>query len=69
MAQWVKDPPLSLLWLGVLLRHWFDPWPRNFHVMAVVKKNIRMKIPKTQTYEDCMRALSSPAHCLAHDRY
>ena len=26
MAQWVKDPALSLLWLG------FDPWPRKFHM-------------------------------------
>ena len=25
MAQWVKDPSLSLLWLG------FSPWPGNFH--------------------------------------
>ena len=24
MAQWVKDPVLSLLW------HGFDPWPGNF---------------------------------------
>ena len=24
MAQWVKDPALSLQWLG------FDPWPGNF---------------------------------------
>ena len=26
MAQQVKDPVLSLLWLG------FDPWPWNFHM-------------------------------------
>ena len=25
-----KDPALSLLWLGLLLWHRFNPWPRNF---------------------------------------
>ena len=30
MAQWIKDPVLSLQWLGLLLWHRFDPWPRNF---------------------------------------
>ena len=28
----VKDPALSLLWLG------FDPWPGNFHMPRVKKK-------------------------------
>ena len=32
LAQWVKDPALSLQWLRLLLWHGFDPWPRNFHV-------------------------------------
>ena len=27
MAQWVKNPALSLLWLR------FDPWPENFHML------------------------------------
>ena len=30
MAQWVKHPLLSLLWLGLLLWHRSDPCPRNF---------------------------------------
>ena len=30
MAQWIKDPALSLLWLGSLLWHRFNPWPGNF---------------------------------------
>ena len=30
MAQWVKGPALSLLWLGLLLWHGSDPWPQNF---------------------------------------
>ena len=27
VAQWVKDPALSLLWCG------FSPWPRSFHML------------------------------------
>ena len=27
VAQWVKDPALSLLWFGSLLWLGFDPWP------------------------------------------
>ena len=30
MAQWVKNPALSLQWLRLLLWHRFNPWPRNF---------------------------------------
>ena len=30
MAQWVKDPELSLQWLGSLLWCRFDLWPGNF---------------------------------------
>ena len=30
MAQRVKDPVSSLLWLELLLWHRRDPWPRNF---------------------------------------
>ena len=29
-TQQVKDPPLSLQWLGLLLWCRFSPWPRNF---------------------------------------
>ena len=32
MGQQVKDPALSLPWLGPLLRSGFDPWPGNIHV-------------------------------------
>ena len=32
MAQWIKDPVLSLWWLELLLWPGFDPWPRNFHI-------------------------------------
>ena len=33
MAQWVKDPAVSLLW------HELDPWPGNFWVLQVQLKN------------------------------
>ena len=32
MDQWIKDPALSLLWLG------FDPWPWNFCMVWVWPK-------------------------------
>ena len=32
VAQWVKDLALSLLWLGLLLWHEFNSWPRNFQM-------------------------------------
>ena len=35
MAQQVKDGALSLLWLGSLLWHRFDPWPRNFNMHQI----------------------------------
>ena len=44
VAQWVKDPALSLQWLWLLLWHGFDPWPRNFHMpWAQPKKNLNYK--------------------------
>ena len=30
VAQCVKDPALSLMWLRLLLWHGFHPWPGNF---------------------------------------
>ena len=35
MAQWVKDPMLSLLWHGC------DPWPWNFHMLQAKRKEKR----------------------------
>ena len=32
LVQQVKDPVLSLQWLGSLLWYRLDPWPRNFHI-------------------------------------
>lgn len=46
MAQWDKD--LALLQLGhrLLLLFRFDPWPGNFHMLQVQRKN------KTKTLEE-----------------
>ena len=35
MAQWVKGPAFLLLWLGLLLWHGFNPWPRKFYMPRV----------------------------------
>ena len=42
MVQWVKDPTLSLQWLGSLLWHGFDPWLGNFicHRQGQKKKKV-----------------------------
>ena len=40
----VKDPALSLLWLGSLLWHGFDPWCGNFCVLQAWPKNIKIKL-------------------------
>ena len=37
--QWVKDPALSLQWLGTLLWSKFCPWPGNFHLPQTWPKN------------------------------
>ena len=49
VAQWVNDLTLSLLCLGSLLWHGFDPWPRNF-LMPWAKKKKKAKINE----ENCM---------------
>ena len=41
VAQWVKDPALSLLRLKSLLWCRFDPWSRNFHLPRMQPKNNR----------------------------
>ena len=41
VAQWVKDLVLSLLWLGPLLWHRFDPWPWELlHATVTAKKTL-----------------------------
>ena len=43
LAQWVKNSVLSLLWLGSLLWHRFDSWPRNFCMATGVAKKKKKK--------------------------
>ena len=38
VAQWVKDPMLSLLWLRLKLCCCLYPWPRNFHMPWISPK-------------------------------
>ena len=38
VAQWVKDPVKSLVWLGLLLWLRFNPWSGNFHLPQAGKK-------------------------------
>ena len=43
VAQWLKDPALSLQWLGLLLCHGFNPWPRNLHVAGMAREKVTLK--------------------------
>ena len=43
MAQWVKDPVKSLVWLGLLLWLRFIPWCGNFHLPQAGKKKKKRK--------------------------
>ena len=38
MAQWVKDPALSWLWLWLLLWQGFNPDPGTLHAAGAAKK-------------------------------
>ena len=38
MAQQVKNPALTLLWLRSLLWHGFNLWPKNHHLCVQSKK-------------------------------
>ena len=40
VAQWVKEPALSLPWLWLQLWHGFDPWPRNFCMLWIQPKKL-----------------------------
>ena len=48
VVQWVKEPELSLKWLGLLPWHGFDPRPRNFHMLLVQQKKSLHKIDMTR---------------------
>ena len=48
VAQWVKDPVLSLLWPESLLWCRFNPWPGNFNMLQAWPTN---KSTKTKQRE------------------
>ena len=53
----VKDPALSLQWLGLLLWHGFDPQPGNFHMPRAQPKKVLVK--KTTEYQcSCLQVLA-----------
>ena len=43
MAQWIKEPMLSLLWLWSLLWYRFDPKLENVHMPQLRPKRKRKK--------------------------
>ena len=43
MAQGIKDPAFSLLWLGLLLRREFDPWPQKLPYAVGMAKQKKKK--------------------------
>ena len=43
VAQEVKDPALSLMWLRSLLWCRFNPWPRKFYSQGKKKKKEKKK--------------------------
>ena len=38
LMQWVKDPGSLQLWRRSQVQLGFDPWPRNFHMLRLKKK-------------------------------
>ena len=45
----VKDPVLSLWWLGSLMRCGFDSWPGNFCILYVQQKKKKKKLRSKYT--------------------
>ena len=58
MAQWLKGLMLSLQWLGSLLQHGFNPWPRNFLMLWAWPK--KKKVPTSATR--CAEHSHMPSH-------
>ena len=46
MAQQVKDPAVSLLWIWFLLRQRFYPWPKNIGMPQAWPKKEKGKTGK-----------------------
>ena len=52
MAQWVKNPALTLQGLRLLLWHRFDPWPRNFYISSSAAKKKKKKTINNQVKKE-----------------
>ena len=55
VSQSIKNPALSLQWLGSLLRRGLDPWPRNFHMpqagpKIIISFKVKAKYKQKQTW-------------------
>ena len=48
VVQWVKDPPLSLPWLSLLLWCGFDLWPGNFEACRHGQKKKKLRYRNRQ---------------------
>ena len=53
VAQWVKDPVLSLQWLGGLLWLRFNPCPRNFHMPQTQPRQRKKKSTERGEFQWC----------------
>ena len=63
MAQGIKDPAFSLLWLGLLLRREFDPWPQKLPYAVGMakqkkkKKNLYIQVIAVSSYSQIQEVM------------
>jgi len=62
VAQWLKDPALSLQQLGVLLWYRFHPWPRNIHMPK--NKRTKTKLKKLSLQKQMAGQIQPMGHSL-----
>ena len=67
MAQWVRDPALSLQWLGLLLWLRFDACPGNLHMLQAQtgKKNVKL----TLEWEAIRKQVTNWTWSISHSSY
>ena len=65
MAEQVKDPGLSQLWLGSLQWNGFKPWLRNFHLPPAQPKKRELK-PRRILWvpPECKSPRAPPPFCI-----
>ena len=62
MVQQVKDLPLPLQWLGLLLWRRFKPWPGNFHMLQEWPKKKKKKERKKSKGKETDGLLNNNPH-------